>query len=251
MTATTKPAVMLGIDIGGTGIKGAPVDLATGKLAAERLRIATPQPATPSAVVGVVGEIVHHFAGHDRFGCTLPSVVRDGVALTAANIDKSWIGTDGRSLLAKQTGCSVVLLNDADAAGLAEMRFGAGHGRRGLVVIVTLGTGIGSALFHDGKLIPNSELGHLEVRGKDAEERATDRARQEKEMSWPKWAGHVEEYLGRLEALLYPDLFIIGGGVSRKAEKFLPLIHLKTEVVPALLQNEAGIVGAALAAAEG
>ena len=251
MTATTKPAVMLGIDIGGTGIKGAPVDLPTGKLTAERLRIATPHPATPSAVVGVVGEIVHHFAGHDRFGCTLPSVVRDGVALTAANIDKSWIGTDGRSLLAKQTGCSVVLLNDADAAGLAEMRFGAGHGRRGLVVIVTLGTGIGSALFHDGKLIPNSELGHLEVRGKDAEERATDRARVEKEMSWPKWAGHVEEYLGRLEALLYPDLFIIGGGVSRKAEKFLPLIHLKTEVVPALLQNEAGIVGAALAAAEG
>ncbi len=251
MTATTKPAVMLGIDIGGTGIKGAPVDLSTGKLAAERLRIATPQPATPSAVASVVGEVVRHFAGHDRFGCTLPSVVRDGVALTAANIDKSWIGTDGRGLLAKQTGCSVVLLNDADAAGLAEMRFGAGHGRRGLVVIVTLGTGIGSALFHDGKLIPNSELGHLEVRGKDAEERATDRARQEKEMSWPKWAGHVEEYLGRLEALLYPDLFIIGGGVSRKAEKFLPLIHLKTEIMPALLQNEAGIVGAALAAAEG
>ena len=251
MTATTKPAVMLGIDIGGTGIKGAPVDLATGKLTAERLRIATPHPATPAAVAGVVGEIVHHFAGHDRFGCPLPSVIRDGVALTAANIDKSWIGTDGRSLLAKQTGCSVVLLNDADAAGVAEMRFGAGHGRRGLVVIVTLGTGIGSALFHDGKLIPNSELGHLEVRGKDAEERATDRARQEKEMSWPKWASHVEEYLGRLEALLYPDLFIIGGGVSRKAEKFLPLIHFKTEVVPALLQNEAGIVGAALAAAEG
>ena len=251
MTATTKPVVMLGIDIGGTGIKGAPVDLATGKLTAERLRIPTPQPSTPSAVAGVVGEIVRHFAGHDRFGCTLPSVVRDGVALTAANIDKSWIGTDGRNLLAMQTGCSVVLLNDADAAGLAEMRFGAGQGRRGLVVIVTLGTGIGSALFHDGKLIPNSELGHLEVRGKDAEERATDRARQEKEMSWPKWAGHVEEYLGRLEALLYPDLFIIGGGVSRKAEKFLPLIHLKTEVVPALLQNEAGIVGAALAAAQG
>ena len=236
MTTTTKLSVMLGIDIGGTGIKGAPVDLATGKLTAERLRIVTPHPATPSAVAGVVGEIVRHFAGHDRFGCTLPSVVRDGVALTAANIDKSWIGTDGRGLLAKQTGCGVVLLNDADAAGLAEMRFG---------------TGIGSALFHDGKLIPNSELGHLEVRGKDAEERATDRARQEKEMSWPKWAAHVEEYLGRLEALLYPDLFIIGGGVSRKAEKFLPLIHLKTEVVPALLQNEAGIVGAALAAAEG
>jgi len=251
MTATTNPPAMLGIDIGGTGIKGAPVDLATGKLTAERLRIVTPHPATPSAVAGVVGEIVRHFAGHDRFGCTLPSVVRSGVALTAANIDKSWIGTDGRTLLGKEAGCPVTLLNDADAAGLAEMRFGAGHGRQGLVVIVTLGTGIGSALFHDGKLIPNSELGHLEVRGKDAEERATDRARQEKEMSWPKWAGHVEEYLGRLEALLYPDLFIIGGGVSRKAEKFLPLIHLKTEVVPALLQNEAGIVGAALAAAEG
>jgi len=249
MTSPAKPATLLGVDIGGTGIKGAPVDLATGKLTTERLRIETPHPATPAAVAGVVGEIVRHFKGRGRFGCTLPSVVRDGVALTAANIDKSWIGTDGRALLAKETGCAVTLLNDADAAGLAEMRFGAGHGRRGLVVIVTLGTGIGSALFHDGKLIPNSELGHLEIRGKDAEERATDRARQEKDMSWPKWAEHVEEYLGRLEALLYPDLFIIGGGVSRKSDKFLPLMHLKTEVVPAVLQNEAGIVGAALAAA--
>ena len=249
MSSSAKPETVLGVDIGGTGIKGAPVDLATGKLAAERLRIETPHPATPAAVVGVVAEIVRHFGGAGRFGCTLPSVIRDGVALTAANIDSSWIGTDGRALLAKTTGCPVTLLNDADAAGIAEMRFGAGQGRRGLVVIVTLGTGIGSALFHDGKLIPNSELGHLEIRGKDAEARATDRAREEKEMSWPKWAGHVEEYLGRLEALLYPDLFIIGGGVSRKADKFLPLMHLKTAVVPAVLQNEAGIVGAALAAA--
>jgi len=249
MASSAQPRTVLGVDIGGTGIKGAPVDLATGKLAAERLRIDTPHPATPAAVVGVVGEIVRHFLWRGRFGCTLPSVVRNGVAVTAANIDKSWIGTDGRTLLGKEAGCPVTLLNDADAAGLAEMRFGAGHGRQGLVVIVTLGTGIGSALFHDGKLIPNSELGHLEIRGKDAEERATDRARQEKDMSWPKWAGHVEEYLGRLEALLYPDLFIIGGGVSRKPEKFLPLIHLKTEVVSARLQNEAGIVGAALAAA--
>ena len=179
MTSSAKPQTVLGVDIGGTGIKGAPVDLATGKLAAERLRIDTPHPATPAAVAGVVAEIARHFGWTARFGCTLPSVVRDGVALTAANIDKSWIGTDGRALLAKTTGCPVTLLNDADAAGIAEMRFGAGQGRRGLVMIVTLGTGIGSALFHDGKLIPNSELGHLEVRGKDAEARATDRARVE------------------------------------------------------------------------
>ena len=249
MPSRARPKTFLGVDIGGTGIKGAPVDLASGKLTADRLRIETPHPATPAAVAGVVAEIVHHFNWRGRFGCTVPAVVRDGVTLTAANIDKSWIGADGRDVLAKQTGCPVTLLNDADAAGVAEMRFGAGKGRRGLVVIVTLGTGIGSALFHDGKLIPNSELGHLEIRGKDAEERATDRVRQEKDMSWEKWASHVEEYLDRLEALLYPDLFIIGGGVSRKPEKFLPLIHVDTEVVPALLQNEAGIVGAALAAA--
>jgi polyphosphate glucokinase len=241
---------VLGIDVGGTGIKGAPVDLTTGQLTEDRLRIPTPHPATPEAVAATVAEIARHFGGSDRLGCTLPAVVRHGVARTAANIDKSWIGTDGVATLSIATGRPVTLLNDADAAGLAEMRYGVGRGRRGLVAMVTLGTGIGSALFFDGVLVPNSELGHIEIRGKDAEARATDRARVEKDMSWTHWAKRVEEYLGRLEALLWPDLFIIGGGVIKKAEKFLPLIKLSTEILPAQLQNEAGIVGAALAAAE-
>ncbi|MFO1056987.1 MAG: ROK family protein [Dongiaceae bacterium] len=243
-------APVLGIDVGGTGIKGAPVDLATGQLAGERLRIPTPHPATPEAVASTVAEIARHFGGTGRLGCTLPAVVRQGVARTAANIDKSWIGTDGVAKLTAATGRPVTLLNDADAAGLAEMRYGAGRGRRGLVAMVTLGTGIGSALFLDGVLVPNSELGHIEIRGRDAEERATDRARVQKDMSWHHWAKRVEEYLGRLEALLWPDLFIVGGGVIKKADKFLPLIKLSTEILPAQLQNEAGIVGAALAAAE-
>jgi polyphosphate glucokinase len=245
-----RPAPVLGIDVGGTGIKGAPVDLATGQLAGERLRIATPQPATPDAVAATVAEIARHFGGSDGLGCTLPSVVRGGVVRTAANIDKSWIGTDGVAKLSAATGRPVTLLNDADAAGLAEMRYGVGRGRGGLVAMITLGTGIGSALFLDGKLVPNSELGHIEIRGKDAEERATDRARVQKDMSWTHWAKRVEEFLCRIEALLWPDLFILGGGVIKKADRFLPLIKLSTEVLPARLQNEAGIVGAALAAAE-
>lgn len=244
------PPPVLGVDVGGTGIKGAPVDLGTGQLAGERLRIPTPHPATPEAVSATVAEIARHFGGSDRLGCTLPSVVRGNIVRTAANIDKSWIGIDGVAKLSEATGRAVILLNDADAAGLAEMRYGVGRGRRGLVAMVTLGTGIGSALFLDGRLIPNSELGHIEIRGKDAEERATDRARVQKDMSWAHWAKRVQEYLGRLEALLWPDLFILGGGVIKKADKFLPLIKLSTEVLPAQLQNEAGIVGAALAAAE-
>ena len=239
---------ILGIDIGGTGIKGAPVDVDTGLLLAERHRVLTPQPAVPDAVADTVAEVAKHFKWKGPIGCTFPAVIKNGVAYSAANVDEAWIGTDGQKLLKKKTRCPVVLLNDADAAGMAEMQFGAGKGKQGVVIMVTLGTGIGSALFLDGRLVPNTELGHIEVRGKDAELRATDRIRQKKGLSWKKWAANVDEYLGRLEALFSPDLFIVGGGVSKKHEKFLPRLTVRAEVVPAQLLNDAGIVGAALAA---
>lgn len=240
--------LVLGIDIGGTGIKGAPVDVATGRLAAPRYRLLTPRPAKPKPVAEVVADVARHFRWRGPVGITLPSVVKDGVVMTAANIDKSWIGTDARALFAETAGLRARVLNDADAAGIAEMTFGAGKGRRGVVVLLTLGTGIGSAVFLDGKLLPNTEIGHLEVKGRDAEERASDRARREKDWNWKEWAKRVEDYLEHVEALLWPDLFIIGGGVSKKHEKFLPRIKTRTPIVPAKTLNEAGIVGAALAA---
>ncbi|MGH7820019.1 MAG: polyphosphate--glucose phosphotransferase, partial [Candidatus Binatia bacterium] len=235
---------VLGIDIGGSGIKGAPVDLRKGSLAAARFRIPTPEPAEPEAVAEVVTRIVRHFRWKGPVGCTLPAVIKSGVAWTAANIDEAWVGTNVQALLRRATGCPVVALNDADAAGIAEMELGAGKGRRGVVFMLTLGTGIGSAIFNDGVLLPNTELGHLRVRGKDAEERASDRAREERDWSWNRWARHVNEYLLRLEELFFPDLFIIGGGVSKKHEKFIPLLETRAPVVPARLRNEAGIVGA-------
>ncbi len=243
---------ILGIDIGGTGIKGAPVDLNTGQLIHERFRIDTPKPSTPDAVAGVVAQIVQHFGGADRLGITFPAVVKHGVTMSAANVDKAWIGCDAAKIFTSKTGLSAHVMNDADAAGVAEVRFGAGRDVRGVVLMVTLGTGIGSALFLDGRLVPNSELGHIEVRGKDAEKRASERIREAKELSWKEWGHNVGEYLGRLDALLSPDLFIIGGGVCKKADKFFPFVaeHVKTKVVPALLQNDAGIVGAALIASE-
>lgn len=239
---------VLGIDIGGTGIKGAPVDVEQGVLTGERYRLLTPKPATPEAVVATVAKVVKHYKWHGPIGCALPAVMKRGVAHSAANIDKTWIGVDAQQLVQKKTKCLVAMLNDADAAGIAEMTFGAGKNQAGLVIIATLGTGIGTALFLDGRLVPNTELGHLELRGKDAELRASDRARQQKELSWKKWAARVDEYLGHLEALFSPDLFIIGGGVSKKHEKFLPLLHTRAPVVPAQLLNEAGIIGAALMA---
>ncbi len=239
---------ILGIDIGGSGIKGAIVDTESGDFVTERLRSETPQPATPQAVAAVVGEISVHFKWDAPIGCTFPAVVQRGVTKTAANVHQSWIGTDAVSLLQTETGNPVIVLNDADAAGIAEMEFGAGRGRDGLVAILTLGTGIGSSLFTDGHLVPNTELGHLIIRGKDAEERATDRARQEKGYSWKQWGKRVSEYLEYLESLIWPDLFIIGGGVSKKYDKFFPFITCKTEIVPAQLRNRAGIVGAAVAA---
>jgi polyphosphate glucokinase len=240
---------VLGVDIGGTGIKGAPVNLKTGELTRERHRILTPQPATPQAVIDTVAQVVKHFNWSGPIGCGFPAVVKNGTVHTASNVDSSWIGTNAAALLEKAIGRPAVFLNDADAAGFAEMQFGAGKGRAGLVVIVTLGTGIGTALFMNGQLVPNMELGHIEVRGKDAEKRAAESVRLRKKLTWKKWAARVDEYLHRLEALLWPDLIILGGGVSKNHERFLPHLTVKTETVPAQLLNEAGIVGAALAAA--
>jgi polyphosphate glucokinase len=245
---TVPTTSVLGIDIGGSGIKGAPVDLDAGEFAGERVRIETPQPANVTNVVTVFREVVAQLPKAERLGVTFPGVVLDGVTRTAANLDPSWVGAPAASLFAEATGVPVTVLNDADAAGIAEMHYGAGRGQDGLVVMVTFGTGIGSALFNKGVLVPNTEFGHLEIRGKDAELRASDRARSEHDLSWTDWAERVEEYLRHLEMLLSPNLFIIGGGVSRKADNFLPHVKLDTPVVPATLQNQAGIIGAALAA---
>jgi polyphosphate glucokinase len=239
---------VLGIDIGGTGIKAAPVDLTTGKLAAERVKILTPRPAVPEAVVGVVHELVKGFGWTGPAGITFPGVVINGVTMTAHNLDTTWIGRDARKLFADATGLDVRVLNDADAAGVAEMKFGAGAGEPGTVVMITFGTGIGSALFRGGILVPNTEFGHIEIHGRDAESRASQRAKELHDLSWGKWAGRVDDYLDHLEALLSPDLFIVGGGISRQADKFLPLLSLRARVVAAALHNDAGIVGAAMAA---
>ena len=241
---------MLGIDIGGSGIKGAIVDTASGEFASERLRIDTPQPAKPAPVADVVAEIAAGFEWRGAIGCTFPAVVQHGVTKTAANVDDDWIGTDARQLFERTTGSSVIVLNDADAAGIAEMKFGAGKGQAGLVVILTLGTGVGSSLFIDRHLVPNTEFGHLVIRGKAAELRTSDRARQLKGYSWKRWAKRLSEHLQYLEFLVSPDLFIIGGGVSKRSEEFIPLIKCKTRIVPAQLRNRAGIVGAAVAAAD-
>lgn len=239
---------ILGIDIGGSGIKGAPVDIETGTLAAERFRLPTPQPSKPEDVGDTVAELTHHFDWNGPVGITFPTIVKGGVIYSAANVDQDWIGTDARELFEHKTGCPVTVVNDADAAGIAEMTFGAGRGHKGVVIMLTFGTGIGSALFINGQLVPNTELGHIEIRGKDAERRATDRVRQEKDLSWEKWAERVDEYLARIEYLFSPDLFIIGGGVSKKSDRFLPLLNRQTQIVPAALLNDAGIVGAAMAA---
>jgi polyphosphate glucokinase len=242
---------VLGIDIGGSGIKGAPVDVSTGTLTEERHRVETPQPSKIDQMVAAVAEVAKRFGEADRVGVTFPGVVLGGVTRTAANVDKSWIDAPAAELLSDAVGRQVTVLNDADAAGVAEMRFGAGRGQRGVVIMLTLGTGIGSALFVDGRLVPNTELGHLELHGHDAEQRAAERAREEEDLSWPDWAHRVQKYLRHVENLFWPDLIVLGGGVSKRSDKFLPLIHTRTRVVPAELQNNAGIVGAALAAAGG
>ncbi len=244
---------ILGIDIGGSGIKGAPVDVKKGILAAKRHRMPTPEPSEPEAVAETVRAIVEHHRWKGPIGCTFPSVVKKGIVHTAANVDPSWIGVNGTKLLRKTTGCPVVLINDADAAGMAEMKFGAGRNHDGVVLVLTFGTGIGSALFVDGMLMPNTELGHMALmcgpRGSvEAEEYASDRIRKGEKLSWSEWAARVNEYLAALEFLFSPDLFILGGGVSKRHQKYLSLLDTKAEVVPAQLLNDAGIVGAALAA---
>ena len=239
-----------GVDIGGTGIKGAPVDLRKGKLAEERFRVPTPQPATPDAVAGVVREVLDHFDWQGAFGCTFPAVVQHGMVRTAANVDAAWIGTDAHKLLAKVTGRRPLVVNDADAAGLAEVHFGAAKDRDGVVLVSTLGTGIGSALVVDGRLVPNTELGHLEIDGHDAESQAADSARERENLSWADWAARLTRYFQHLENLFWPDLIVVGGGVSKKAENWLSLVDVRSEIVPAKLLNDAGIVGAAVLAAE-
>ncbi|MET7404753.1 polyphosphate--glucose phosphotransferase [Streptomyces parvulus] len=240
---------IFGVDIGGSGIKGAPVDLGRGDLAQERCKVLTPQPADPDGVADGVKEVVEHFGWTGPVGLTFPGVVTGGAMVrTAANVDKSWVDTDARSLFSERLGgLDVTVVNDADAAGVAEMNFGAGRGRQGTVILLTFGTGIGSAVFHGGVLVPNTELGHLELDGHDAEKRASSKVKEDHDMSWEQWAHRVRKYLAHVEMLFSPELFIIGGGVSRKSQKFLHYIEgIQAEIVPAQLQNNAGIVGAAM-----
>lgn len=241
---------ILGIDIGGSGIKGAPVDTSIGTFSGARHRIPTPKASTPDAVAGVIVELVQHFSWENPIGCTFPAIVKNGVVYSAANVDDSWIGVDAKKLFEERTGLPTTIINDADAAGIAEMQFGAGKGVKGVVILLTLGTGIGSAFFVNGHLLPNTEMGHMQMRGGDAEDWASDRTRKKQNLKWKEWAARVDEYMGILEALFSPDLFIIGGGVSKKHEKFLPYLTVKAKVVPAALLNDAGIVGAAIAAKE-
>ncbi|MFI9175168.1 polyphosphate--glucose phosphotransferase [Streptomyces lincolnensis] len=243
---------IFGVDIGGSGIKGAPVDLDKGDLAEERFKVLTPHPATPDGVADGVRQVVEHYGWTGPVGLTFPGVVTGGATIrTAANVDKAWIDTDARALFSDRLGgLPVTVVNDADAAGVAEMNFGAGRDRKGTVILLTFGTGIGSAVFVDGVLVPNTELGHLELHGHDAEKRASSKAKEDEELTWEQWAHRVQKYLAHVEMLFSPELFIIGGGVSRKSQKFLHHIEgIQAELVPAQLLNNAGIVGAAMRAA--
>ncbi len=242
---------VLGIDIGGSGIKGAPISTTDGAALEERHRIATPQPATSGAIMDAVAELVEHFSWKGPVGIGFPGVVRDGVIFTAANLDKSCIGVSLASELGERTGCACTVINDADAAGMAEMRFGAGVGRSGVVMALTVGTGIGSALFSNGLLVPNTELGHMTLsNGKHAESFASDAVRKKRDLSWKEWAERFGVLLADLEFLFSPELFILGGGASKKFERFGDSLNVDAEVVPAKLRNMAGIVGAAAYAAE-
>ena len=239
---------VLGIDVGGSGIKGAPVDIKTGNLLGERLRIKTPKEAEPQPVGEVVAEIAKSFDWKGPIGIGFPAPIKAGVAMMAANISEKWVGTNADELFTKITGCDCTMINDADAAGLAEMKFGAGKGQPGTVILITLGTGIGTAIFYKGNLLPNTEFGHLEMKGRDAEHRASAAAREREELSWKKYAKRLNKYLAAMEKLFWPDLFIIGGGISKQSDKYIPLLNIETPIVPAQFLNEAGIVGAALAA---
>lgn len=243
---------ILGIDVGGSGIKGALVNTKKGKLVTDRHRIPTPQPALPGAVSDKIVQLVEHFDYAGPVGVGFPAIVLDGVVRSAANVSDKWIGYPGKKALSKITGCPVTLLNDADSAGIAEMRFGAGRKKKGVVIVLTLGTGIGSSLFINGHLVPNTELGHLYLRKSkvDAEDFASDRIRAAEKLSWEEWAQRLDVYLHHIENIFSPKLIILGGGVSGRSNKFIPHLKVQAKVVPAQLRNEAGIVGAALAAAE-
>jgi polyphosphate glucokinase len=246
--------IAIGVDVGGSAIKAGAVDVEGGHLLGERIKVPTPEPSTPAAVVDTIHGLVKSLAkaagAGARVGVGIPSVVIDGVSWTAANIDKGWIGFDAQAALRKAIGRSVTVLNDADAAGIAEMRFGAGRGRSGVVLILTLGTGVGSALFVDGRLVPNTELGHMEIRGRDAEKRSAAVARVRDGESWKAWARDLDEHLKAIDRILWPSLIILGGGVSRKSSQFVPLLSIRPPVVSAALLNDAGMVGAAMAAIE-
>lgn len=239
-----------GVDIGGSGIKGARVDLATGQLASDRVKIPTPRSYDIDEVTQTVLDVVAQAGWEGPFGCTFPGIVKHGVLHSAANLGPQWINLDFAGLLSERSGQKVAVLNDADAAGVAEVDFGAAKGRDGVVIVTTLGTGIGSAMFLDGKLVPNTELGHLEIDGEDAESRASAAAKDREGLTYKEWAPRLQRYYSHLDFLFSPDLIVVGGGVSRKSEKFLPLIHLRAEIVPAQLENQAGIAGAAMAVAE-
>ena len=259
MTATDSPADAntdggsrrrgFGIDVGGSGVKGGIVDLETGQLIGERFKVLTPKPATPDAVAKTIGEVVEQFGWDGPLGVTYPGVVVDGIVRTAANVDKDWIGANAKEVIGGVLqGQQVTVLNDADAAGLAEEKFGAGRDNTGVIVLLTFGTGIGSAVIHNGVLLPNTEFGHLEVGGKEAEHRAASSVKERKDWSYERWTVEVTKVLVAIENAIWPDLFIAGGGISRKAEKWVPLLKNRTPVVAAALQNTAGIVGAAMAA---
>jgi len=239
---------ILGIDVGGSGIKGAPVDISTGELTAERYRIKTPKGAKPQPVAETVAKIANYFDWNGPIGIGFPAPIKGGVAMMAANVSKKWVGVHVDELFSQATGCPCTTLNDADVAGLAEMEYGAGRGQPGTVIVLTLGTGIGSAIFHGGRLLPNAEFGHVEVDGHEAELRASDFARKREDLSWKQYAKRLDRYLEVMEKLFWPNLFIIGGGISKKHEKYLPLLTIDTPVVPAQMLNEAGIIGAALVA---
>jgi polyphosphate glucokinase len=248
----------IGLDFGGSGIKGAVVDVTSGLIAGDRLRTPTPQPSVPADVVMAMDGLVRALArpwspGHGEafaVGVGIPSPIRRGVSETASNIDKGWIGYPAEAEMRRVMGRMVAAANDADVAGLAEMRFGAGRGKRGLVMVLTIGTGVGSALFVDGVLVPNTELGHLEMRGRDAEWLVAESARNRLALGWPEWAAGFDEYLHMLEKLFSPDLFIFGGGASKRADNYLPLLTVTTPIALAALRNNVGIVGAALVAHE-
>lgn len=238
---------ILGIDIGGSAIKAAPVNPIDGTLAADRIRIVTPQPATPNAIVKIIAEITEHFNWTGQIGCGLPAVIRNGIAYTAANIDAAWVNTNVVELFSTRTGLDITVLNDADAAGLAEMHYGAGSKASGTTIVVTAGTGLGTALFRDNILIPNTELGHLQLHGKNAEQFASAAVRTKLNLSYSEWAKRFDDYLHRLEELFWPDLFIVGGGISKAHAQFFPHLTIQTKILPARLRNDAGIIGAAAA----